>query len=282
MPGRLTVLAYLDANAVGHLVPRDDTPEARDRRGRLIAAVREGRLEIVASVILLQELAAIGAANWPAHQRVFGYLRHIASARLLRDTPDLVRCELRARHALRRSVARMGRAVSDAVWAQAMDRSKVEEITRLAQAETDQFIVDERRLRKHAARELRAVTSAEEAVEPNVWLWWSTDPAERVRVFAEETARAHGVELARGECARLPAFWRFHAYKVARIALVHSRREGGGLKATDAADAHHYAAAGYADVLVSDDGALHLTVEAIPRLPRPIRLADFARIYLGE
>lgn len=273
---------YLEANAIGHLVPAEDTALARDRRARLDEQVRGRRLEVVASPILLEELAKIGKTNWPAHLRVLGYLRSISSTRLLPFLKDLTRRELRARHALKRSEARLGRTASDDLWRVVMDPAEVPGIAAQMESEADGFLADERRMRAEAMRELREHTPPDEAVEPNVWKSWSEGPTEHIRSFAEKTARANGVEAEPGELERLPALWRFHAYKVARIALMHARREGGGLQRTDAADAHHYALAGYADVFVSDDGPLRLTAEAIPRLRRPITLDDFARQYLEE
>ena len=221
---------YLEANAVGHLQPESDTAIARDRRSRLAAAVRDGRLSVVASPILLQELAAIGVASWPAHLRVLGYLRSVAAPHLLCAMNDLALSELRAGHAVRRPETRLGRAKSDECWQIVMDQARAAELTREAQKAADDFLAEERKLRTEVVDKLRRGTPADEAVEPNVWLWWNHDPADHVRSFAERTARAHGATLPASELHRLPAFWRFHAYEVARIALMHARRAGGGLQ----------------------------------------------------
>src|SRR3989442_1366082 len=90
----------------------------------------------------------------------------------------------------------------------------------------------DRRLRlAQGVRELRKGTPTDEAVEPNVWLWWTGEPIEHIRYFAEKTARSFGAgSTGLVELQRMPALWRFNAYKAARIALMHSRREGGGLQ----------------------------------------------------
>lgn len=247
-----------------------------------MAAAQQGSFRVLASAILLQELAAIGVQNWSSLQRVLGYLRQIADGRLLRDTNDAAMRELRRGHALRRPESRLHRLTSESAWRLLTDRSGVRGVAEEAEREADEYLADERRLRDTVVAELRRHTPAGEKVQPNVWLWWTSDPAGRIWGFAEETAKSHGVDASPGLFKQLPAFWRFHAYKVARIALMHSRREGGALKKTDAADAHHYTAAAYVDIFVSDDTALHRTAEIVPRVPRPITLDDFARLYLGS
>ena len=281
MPRNRATIVYLEANAVGHLMPAQDTTIARNRRARIARRVNEGGLEIVASPILLEELAAIGVRNWPAHIRVLGYLRNIASPRVQLHPKDLIIRELRARHSLHRPGSRLNRSDSDELWKLVMDPQTVVEVTQQAQEEAEEFLREQRTLRVEAKGELRKGTPPDDAVEPNVWLWWTGEPIEHIRYFAKKTAQSFGADSVGLELQRMPALWRFNAYKAARIALMHSRREGGALQKTDAADALHYATAAYADVFVSDDGPLHRTAEIIPNLRRPITLDDFDRDYLG-
>jgi hypothetical protein len=59
------------------------------------------------------------------------------------------------------------------------------------------------------------------------------------------------------------AIWRFHAYKLARIYL--NVAEGRRIKGSDLFDAHHYVAASYMNVMVSDDRDLRDTCPQIAR-----------------
>jgi len=78
----------------------------------------------------------------------------------------------------------------------------------------------------------------------------------------------------------LQSIWRFHAYKMARIFL--NVGEGRKVLGSDMYDAHHYVAASYTDLLVTDDAGFQATCEAIPN-PRlkVVTFEEFVVKYLG-
>lgn len=266
----------MDANAIGNVLPKDDTPLARQRRSALKAATRQGRLRVLATAQLLQELLVIGASNWSAHRRIMRYLSEVAEFRLMLDTKDLATRELRLGRSLSPSERLVSEATSRQAWRAMSERSSVADIAREVREETDRFVEDEFRLRDEVLARLRAVTPKGESVARNVWRWWTEDPARRVRDFAEATARARTSGLGMVSVEALPALWHFHAYKVARIALTLARRPGGGISRGDAADAHHYTAAAYVRVFVSDDTKLRRTALAINAGPHPMTITEFA------
>jgi hypothetical protein len=74
----------------------------------------------------------------------------------------------------------------------------------------------------------------------------------------------------------LPLLWAIHAYLMARIVMTVGMDRK--ILNSDAHDAHHYAMASYADVVVSQDEAFTQTVALIPSAKRVVPFDDFAAV----
>jgi hypothetical protein len=269
---------YLDSNAVGHLIPKQDGPTARRRRGALLAAINARRLIVLPSVSLLQELLAIGAVNWRAHLRVIGFLREIASPNILLITRDLARAELQVGRRLAGSERFISAADAKRLWAEVLKPDSVAEVTAAAKAEAARFAARDKALVQEVNRELAAITPKGESVPKNVRAWWLQDPKRHIRDFALKTAQSIANIPDTYPVERLPGLWNFHAYMSGRIYLMHGAHHE--IKPTDLADAHHYTAAAYADIFVSGDIPLRKIAQSIPGAKSPITLSEFDRMFL--
>ena len=149
-------------------------------------------------------------------------------------------------------------------------KADVDALAASVKAFVDRSVTDSAARRASATQKLEAtyanLTPAEVSKR-----WW-TDADTTIEDWVKDdlaSSKEHlglGDDMAEWPKPRdLQTAWAIHAYMMARIVMNigFNRKIGDG----DAHDAHHYASACYADVFVTEDGALRDTVKIIPSSP---------------
>jgi hypothetical protein len=268
---------YFDTNAISYLDTRHGWNPAilADAREKVRQLVRSGSVSVFVSLVLLEELLGILRDDPDKHRRVIEYLWEIARNNLFLATNDLGREEAR----------RGGRLIGNdrlelwvnvvAVYRECRNEPAMVGIPQQTQEWFARFEEEEKERVKDEKRRSRAKTGAR---SPNPWRRWCKAAEERVDDWVSSFMEANQGRLGLSQDRRewpqpreLESIWRFHAYKMARIYL--NVGEGRRVRGSDLYDAHHYVAASYADVTVSDDRDLRATCGVIPR--QAFRLESF-------
>lgn len=257
---------YLDTNAISYLDshPSWDPVVLAAARMRLCELVQSGSVSVFVSYVLLEELLGILPTDRSKYARVMSYLWEIAKTNLLLATNDMGRAE----------VAKAGRLEGNErleVWAKTVEvyqeccrERSIRSMPQRTKQEFARFEREENALRDENKEELGT-----ERVGSILHRWWE-NPESRiddwVAGFLEKNTARLSLPEDRSKWPPPRAFeaiWRFHAYKMARIYL--NVGEGRRIRGSDMFDTHHYVAASYTNVMVSDDRDLRDTCAQIPR-----------------
>jgi hypothetical protein len=268
---------YIDTNVVLDLFPQQDTSMSHEMRRLVKASVRAGRIDLLPSGLLFQELARHARNDWSRFRRITRYLHELGGDDLLLDIPQLLRGELRARGRPlggrsrlypRNDVRELYRAVSFQAYLATIEPE--------ARALAMNHETEEKRL-LNAFQEHIAKTTPGKSVTLGLREWWTENPRARVRTFAEATVHQIAKEIAGLELPdgyppdRLPTFWRFHAFFVGRTYL--RAAENAKIQPSDYADGYHYSLGGQADLFVTSDAAVRRVHHAIASLT-DVQLVD--------
>lgn len=148
------------------------------------------------------------------------------------------------------------------------------------------FRADEIALREQTRAHLKGVLRTGDNVPIVLRDWWSRH-RENIKDWARDhfRDRRHELELPDDETVwpafeNLSALWNGYSFAMALIYL--NVGENRAIRASDDVDRHHYVAASYTDVLVTDDDDFRRTCEMIPTTSFQIQSFDeFVRQHLG-
>jgi hypothetical protein len=269
---------YFDTNAFRDLF-RDRHPAwERYLHVAIRRAVRLRRIHLITSVATIEELGAIAHSDWARYRRVTEFVFATIRGGLLLPSGDLLSEELRRGRRLRgrekfalpadqlalRLTCRRRQDIileGSALARQRARLSAADHRLRIPQVLTDLSAEG-----RDAQEELLlADATAAERIDR-----WTRDEllAERIGAEAAEGYPLSAVPTATNFIAVSLARWRWYI-------------DGGKVGAGDNTDAHHYAAAGYADAFVSGDTDLGDVAALVPGRPiRTITMAVFADQYL--
>jgi hypothetical protein len=154
--------------------------------------------------------------------------------------------------------------------------------SREAQEVVSQIKVEEEERRREVLREF-----GHQGIRETTRAWWRDEAEQRITEWIRSyfyTSRAElGLSADQAtwpEPRNLPAAWNGYAYKMAR--MVQSVGEQRKIAASDFFDFHHYVAAGYTEVLVTEDAAFRSTCASIPTTTARIQsLREFMASFPG-
>ena len=281
---------YIDTNGWSDLFRGQSPSQEAQLRRDLRTAARERRVRFITSGWTIDELGGIAKHNWRKYRHVVDFTLTLIDDALIVDTRELVERELRLRRPLR-GRERFFSSTDLGKWHHATTRR---ELVREASAEfrgrADASAKDNQARRESARAALWDAILGDPgatAKDPMAAaLEWFANPGERIddwtRNELANRMRVAGLDPAAALTYPLkwvPSLWNFVAEMLARI--VWNLAKEGDIRPSDDADTHHYAAARYADVLVSGDRDFTEIVRLIPGSVPPLSMLEFARTHLG-
>jgi len=263
-----TGLVYLDTNAASNLFRLGAADDVRVRAaGLLLDDARGGRSPVAFSVAILDELAAVAKHDRALFDRITGFL-WLGEEHLLHSTYDLAHLEVAARRRLVDREPFQSRAVRRDV------RRWYGKSTFLAQRaadmrrQTEEFKREEEARRADVRREVVASPNIRRPIAVESRDWWAA-AEQRIDEWVRESwatdAKDYGLPAdaeSWPQPSTIPTVWGMFAFKMARMHL--NIGENRRVDGSDFHDAHHYVAASYAKVLVTDDARFRQTCELIP------------------
>ncbi len=273
---------YLDTNAVGNLIDQKGWkgPEPlQEVRDRLVERIRSHQFEVVTSAWVVLELTGISWRSSEEYQQGMSLLWDLAGSNWLLDTDHLAREEV----AVGRKLRGFEPFETWKNWCKArrvsMELSSAEEIAQDVRMQVDRIKREEESLRGWILHQLQWDGTSRHKVKE----WCAeTQIAESVNEHLRSSSAMLGLPDDRSkwpEPRSIPTLWNFYEYKMARIYLNYG--QGRRIDASDMYDIHHYAAAGYADIMVSDDGGFQETCNSIPGKPfELVNLENFIRSHV--
>jgi len=289
-PSLESVKFYLDTNAVSNLF-RPSGPLTSDAltsaRGLLVRSSSAGTTTILISAALLDELSGISATDPSLHGEISEFLWSVGGANLLRSTMDLARLEVGLGRVLTGREPFDSREVRRELRRAYGHRSYLAERTAEVGRQTELFKREEEERRESIRQTVAASPQIKRSLAHESRDWWS-GAKERINDWIRESwaaePQSYGLAPDPGswpDPAAVPTVWGMFAYKMARMHLnIGERRRVDG---SDFYDAHHYVAASYADILVTDDSAFGLTCDLIPTTPfRRVGFREYVDRWLVE
>lgn len=264
---------YLDTNAASYVYQHPSWPANR------LAAVRRalarecegGRIRVIVSTSLVEELTGIGAIDPARYVRTTKFVLDLAGPSFLLPHNERVKAE----------VANAGRLVGRAAFLQARRRNEFR--SHVMGGVFSQEVADA--VRQQVASYERDMQERRDSIRDKLGSTWSSNTARwwdaalpQIDDWTLDYMRASKTILCLPDDEtiwppprQLPTAWHAHAYFMARIALnVGQNRRVSG---SDLYDQSHYANAAYADLMITDDRAFVETYQAIP--DRPFALESF-------
>ncbi len=269
---------YLDANAGSYLQNHPAWPSAtlREIRRALAEGCNSGRIELIISTTLIEEIAGISHGELPRYVRTAKCVFDLAGANFLLPVNERVKAEVAAGQALIGGARFLSASRRREVRTHMMRHGFAHDVAGGVRDQAQQFKDDMEQRRQGIRAKLGQDWSTHTA------RWWDR-ALPQIDDWTVDYFRASRDVLGLPDDEALwpaprsiPTAWYLHAYYMARIALnVGQNRRIAG---SDRYDAAHYAGAVYADVMVSDDAAFIETYNAIPDRPFDVEsFHDFAR-----
>jgi hypothetical protein len=278
---------YLDTNAIRYLFRLSDwsPQQLADVRRRLLHGSRTGRVVVLGSLAIFEELASL-AEHGRRYRSRAAYAWNLLGKRVLADPRELLQREIRLRRPLRGSerfiTPTLRRNLAEAL----KDRALMQNVSRDVRQWAHQLYKERPQVREKARARIKAALTPRETVQGAYRRWFREHPSE-VDDWARDFMRAQRETLGLGHDEAdwpnprsIPSLWSFFAFATARIYLVDG--EGRAIKRGDPQDIFHYTAAAYADVLVTDDGPMRETCGLIPTTRFELQwFEEFVRDTLG-
>lgn len=260
---------FLDNNAVSTLVSR----HYRDAGSSLIAKAIAGRIEVVSSLPLLQEVMRTHDVHGERYRRMRNFLFSVTRHCWLWPLNERADREAVAGGPLVGPGRFLGPTRIAELERISMDAAGLSRINEVTHRDGNQYKKDHERAKTHVLDEVRKRYPNEKPGQI-VRKWWRRR-ARRVDSFTRRILRD---EDPRPAPRSVPSVWHFVAYRLALV--VQHLSEGHAAKASDYYDAEHYSAASYADILVTDDTGFRRTVSQCP-LERPARVQGLRGFLTG-
>lgn len=269
---------YLDKNALSDLWRRGDDATLHRARARLTSPYFSRRPILVVSMTTATELLRIRASS--RYEQEVNLLRR-AETVWLRDMCDRVEAEVDAF---------LGRAqrvdiyeLPDRVF-KMLDQARADGPVRRSVVDDHQRITNQYALREERNR---AAFDAQLSGPNTIRKELLGDLPEQVRSWARDYLRQsrRRLRLPTNEAdwpdpSELPTVWAYYSFALARLALVVGDRRR--IDGNDRHDAEHYAAAAYADDLVTSDARfLEYARLCPPPHPRVVSFDDWVREVVG-
>lgn len=250
---------FLDTHEWNHLLlghPSLSVGQAEALRQHLIAKAQRDRPVALGSPSLLQELLPLQRSNPDLYTRLVRLLFAVVGQNWLRPLNELHVAE--ATHG--------GRLGGRAPFLPIGTRRRMRELTESpadvlavvqdTQRGIDDFVVGQARAQAEVTGRLAEANDGDPvALLPLLREWWNNlDIADWVKDIAAsgvDRGLVAGDSVSTVSSATVPSAWHFTSFKLARIRM--NIGEGERVQPSDYADAEHYAAAVYADVLVTED-----------------------------
>lgn len=278
-------LTYLDTNAASNLFRPGAADDVRVRAADMLIDEARGGSRIAFSVAILDELAAVAKHDRGLFDRITGFL-WLGEDRLLRSTYDLAHLEVAARRRLVDREPFESRDVRRDVRRWYGQGAFLAERAADVRRQTEEFKREEEARRADVRRQVAASPQIRRPIAVESRDWWATAEqriGEWVRESWKTDARDYGLSEDPASWPQpwtIPTVWGMFAFKMARMHL--NIGENRRVDGSDFHDAHHYVAASYAEVLVTDDARFRQTCELIPTTPfRVVGLDEFVRSVVG-
>ncbi|MBI4932911.1 MAG: hypothetical protein HY828_03470 [Actinobacteria bacterium] len=230
----------------------------------LVAAFRSGRLEIVSTIELFEEVLATARRNQSKFKRMRSAMVKLTGDRLLLTLPERHRLELASggllSEATRYQPARVRRqvfalsprsvvakSINDEVYQRKLDRKGID--AAMTRDVLDALSATGRKL-KDVGRFVTAETVRENAIDTI-----RDGPSFGLPVIPDDSVSFE----------RVPSLWLSKGVEAAR--LTRTAGEGRAVRASDNHDRLHAAAGAYFEVLVTDDDEFRRTLALVPDLP---------------
>lgn len=275
-------LVYLDTNAASNLFRPGAADDVRVRAAELLLDdARGGRSPIVFSVAILDELAAVAKHDRGLFDRITGFL-WLGETHLLRSTYDLAHLEVAARRRLVDRERFESRDIRRDVRRWYGQSAFLAERAADVRRQTEEFKREEEARRADVRRQVAASPQIRRSIAVESRDWWTT-AEQRIDEWVRESWAADAKDYGLPPDAEswpqpssIPTVWGMFAFKMARMHL--NIGENRRVDGSDFHDAHHYVAASYAEVLVTDDARFRQTCELIPTTRfQVIGLEEFVR-----
>jgi hypothetical protein len=264
---------YLDTQQWNYLVEHEGSQPRllRDARRCLRDAVTSGRVEIVGSLPLAQEISRTRHGNPAKFRAMRNLVLATVGHRWLRPLNERAVAESwsgplpeRSRYLLPTDATQMHRVLNDP--------REVEIIARATRAEVDEFVRTSREIRGRVEAILLAAGS--EDLPSEVSRWWESGRVDEwvadILVGGVGQGGATSPRFDGPMRKAVPSVWSFIAFKMARIKL--NLGDARRIEAGDYFDAEHYGASPYFEVLVTDDRRF---AETVAMIPQPVDVRDF-------
>jgi hypothetical protein len=272
---------YLDTNAVNYLFGYSNwAPDhLKAVRRALAGACGDGRLAVVVSLGLAEELAGLQRTDPIRYGRMVKFVYDLAGWRILLPLPERMKGEVVTRAKLGGRAPFLSTELRAQLRRSMTQPSFAQEAAYEVHAQRTSFEEHQRAKRTEVRKKLGPKWAAHtrdwwQDALPLIDLWTSDDMA------ASPGLNLPGDRMLWPRPVEVPSAWHAKAYQMARIALTVG--ENRRIQGSDLWDAIHYADAIYADVMVTDDGPFVETCNAIPAKPFAIEsFRAFAEQRLG-
>lgn len=275
-PTRITHL-YLDTQQWNYLVDRQNmTPdELSALQGTLLAEVKAGRLAVVSSLPLFEEIAGTAHRNAPKYDLMRSLLFEATEHRWLLPLNERYQREARAGGKLPESARYLNRKIRREYERASRNKATVAKVSDNTYRQTLQFKNDQEAIRQSLRTRPDLLGPDGEWDPGKVDEWWSSVDVDDWTADAVSDGLPPGWAVgAGGFRADIPSAWLFTAFKLARIKR--NLGEGRKISASDYIDAEHCGAGPYFDVLVTDDAEFRSTCELLPW--RPFKIEGFTEL----
>ena len=271
-------VALLDSNAVHFLVrpPAHIAVDPASAQAALATAVDDGKLEVLATWPLLQELYLTHETDPEKAAHMIDLVQRLSGGLILRQRIDRTAEEVLLRGAIGKADARRP---GGTLWARLRRGDRVAEVATIVRERKDEHVRDMTERRQRTIDRFGGVEEAREAIanspslhEACVEDWargYMRGERKRLGLGHDESSWPHPREI--------PSLWNAYNYGIANML----RQVGEGIDPdpSDPGDFDHYSDVGYADVLVTQDGPFRQLWGRIPGKGkiRVLRLMPFLR-----
>jgi hypothetical protein len=272
--GQRPVLAYLDTNSVRDLFRRGSITETQ-WRAAVRTSSRRGAFRYCTSIVTFEELAIVGRTDWSRYCRIQKFLSPLVGPRVMPPIKELIEREAATPGAkLSADDLYLTAEELSALHEWSHQRTQVQEVSAQAGLEARQGQAEQRDLRIKSLADLEAAGGKRGAQALREW-----DAKERPQNLDDWVESAlHGV---------VPNVSKPYPFTASNaIAFFRARLawyggigpEGHAIRPSDDYDLQHFAAASYADVLISSDDAFAQICQKIPGAIQPTRLTNFVQL----
>ena len=265
---------YFDTNGASYLYGRPGwtREQLADVRRALARECENGRIDLITSTSLVEELTGIGTGDPRRYVRTTRFVLDLAGRNFLLPHNQRIRAEVISGGHLVGRTEVWSSSKRRELRSHIMGSKFAQDVADGVRQHADRYAQESEQRREEIRRKLGPDSSTAAA------RWWDsalTQIDDWTLDYMRASKAVLGLpddETTWPQPRKGPTAWHTHAYYMARIALnVGQNRRVSG---SDVYDQRHYANAAYADLMVTDDRAFVETYNAIP--DRPFALESFA------